>query len=167
MPLDLVGEDPDSPEGCGPAVYVDPDSGDFYFQGLLVTDPLVLAKIGRHGPLHADEAVVRLPARMASSIAEAAACTYEPGRLGHGPADSTEVLKVAKHSTLHLEIRDACAPSHPTYQEFADRAGRGGTRGDDPPRPRDLRAAVGLHPVGAHAHVPERRGRGGRAVAAA
>lgn len=118
MPLDLVGEDPDSPEGRCPAVYVDPHTEDFFFQGLVVSDPLVLAEIGRHGTLHADEAIVRLPHRMAPIIAEAAAGTYEPGRLGHGPADSTEVLKVAKHTALHLEMRDTYDPSHPAYQDF-------------------------------------------------
>lgn len=118
MAFDLVGEDPDSPEGRCPAVYVDSDTGDFYFQGLLITDPLLIAEIARHGNLHSDEAVVRLPARMASIIAEAAAGTYEPGRLGHGPADSTEVLQVAKHTALHLEMRDIYDPSHPAYQDF-------------------------------------------------
>jgi len=118
LPLHLVGEDPDSPEGRCPAVYVDPDTGDFYFQGRLIEDPQVIAEVARHGNLHSDEAVVRLPARMASLVAAAAAGTYEPEQLGHGPADSSEVLQSAKRAALHLEMRDTYGPSHPAYQDF-------------------------------------------------
>ncbi|WP_243716057.1 DUF6879 family protein [Actinomadura darangshiensis] len=54
----------------------------------------------------------------AEHVQEAAAGTYEAGRLGHGPADSTEVLQVAKHTALHLEMRDTYDPSHPAFQDF-------------------------------------------------
>ena len=43
MRLDFVGVDPDNPHDQCPAVFVDPETGDFYFQGDTVTDPEVLA----------------------------------------------------------------------------------------------------------------------------
>jgi hypothetical protein len=41
MRLDFVGVDPDNPNDQCPAVFVDPDTGDFYMQGETVTDPAV------------------------------------------------------------------------------------------------------------------------------
>ena len=37
MRLDFVGVDPDNPNDSCPAVFVDPETGDFYMQGETVT----------------------------------------------------------------------------------------------------------------------------------
>lgn len=118
MALDFVGIDPNSPESKCPAVFVDPETGDFYQQGKVVTDPKVLAEIAKHSPLGADEAVVWQPARMAGVLAEAAAGTYEPGRLGHGEVDLLDLLRGARRSALHLEMRETYDPNHPAFKEF-------------------------------------------------
>nr|BFE33085.1 hypothetical protein GCM10010200_053360 [Actinomadura rugatobispora] len=118
MSLAFVGMDPDSPDLKCPAVYVHPDSGDFYFQGKTVTDPVTLAEVAKHSPLGADETVVRLPARMASIIAEAAAGTYEAGRIGHGPVDLMDLFAGVRHSAVHLEMRDTYDTEHPGFQDW-------------------------------------------------
>lgn len=116
--LDFIGMDPETPELKCPAVFVDPETGDFLFQGKTVNDPVLLAEIAKHSPIGSDELVVRLPARMASIIAEAATGDYEPGRQGHGPVSLLEVVKAAKHSAVHLEMRDVYDTKHPAFQEF-------------------------------------------------
>lgn len=118
MSLDFVGMDPDTPDIKCPAVYVDPDTSDFYFQGKIVTDPVILAEIAKHSPIGADEMVVRLPARMASIIAEAAGGTYEAGRIGHGPVALADLFPGARHSAVHLEMRDTYDTKHPGFQDW-------------------------------------------------
>jgi hypothetical protein len=81
MRLSFVGISPDS--GC-PAVFVDEDTGEFWFQGDTVTDPAALAEVARHSPVRAGESVVRLPPVMAAIIVEAASGRYERGRRGPG-----------------------------------------------------------------------------------
>jgi hypothetical protein len=46
------------------AVFVDPETGDFYFQGDTVTDPEVLAWVNSDSRILDSESVVRLPARL-------------------------------------------------------------------------------------------------------
>jgi hypothetical protein len=85
MRLSFVGIDPGSPDNGCPAVFVDEDTGDLWFQGETVTDREALAQVARHSPLGPAEAVVRLPAVMKAFIVEAANGTYERGRQGPGP----------------------------------------------------------------------------------
>ncbi|MEV4096590.1 DUF6879 family protein [Streptosporangium saharense] len=118
MKLDFVGGDPNSPDDKCPAVYVDPETGDFYFQGKTVKDPVLLAEISRHSPIGADETVVCLASRMKAIIAEAAAGTYEAGRVGHGPVSIRDMIRGARHSAVHLETRDTYDPTHPAFQDF-------------------------------------------------
>lgn len=80
MRLDFVGVDPGNPTDECPAVFVDADTGDFYMQGETVTDPDVLAWINSDSRVLPGESVVRLPARMATIIMEAASGSYERGR---------------------------------------------------------------------------------------
>jgi hypothetical protein len=80
MGLDFVGVDPDNPADQCPAVFVDSETGDFYMQGEAVTDPDVLAWINSDSRILGSESVVRLPARMAAIILEAASGSYERGR---------------------------------------------------------------------------------------
>ncbi len=80
MRLDFVGVDPDNPDDQCPAVFVDPETGDFYFQGETVTDPEVLAWINSDSRILDTESVVMLPARMTSIIMEAVNGSYERGR---------------------------------------------------------------------------------------
>jgi hypothetical protein len=83
MGLDFVGVDPDNPADQCPAVFVDTantETGDFYMQGETVTDPDVLAWINSDSRILDTESVVRLPARMAAIIMEAASGSYERGR---------------------------------------------------------------------------------------
>jgi len=116
--LDFVGQDPDSPANKCPAVYVDPATGDFYFQGKAVADPVVLAEIGKHSPMGADEAVVRLPATLRPVIVEAAAGTYERGLIGHGAVQGIDLIRAARHSVVHLEMRDGYDATDPAFAEW-------------------------------------------------
>ncbi|MEV6865301.1 DUF6879 family protein [Streptosporangium subroseum] len=118
MALNFVGMDPNLPDDKCPAVYVEQETGDFYFQGKIVRDPVILAEIARHSPIAADEMVVRLPARMEPIIAEAAAGTYEAGRIGHGPVSVKDMIRGARHSAVHLETRDTYDPAHLAFQDF-------------------------------------------------
>jgi hypothetical protein len=83
MRLSFVGITPDTPDNGCPAVYVDEDTGDIWFQGQAVTDPGDLAEVGRHSPIGAGEAVVKLPPVMKAFVMEAVNGTYGRGR--HGP----------------------------------------------------------------------------------
>lgn len=80
MRLDFVGVDPDNPDDQCPAVFVDPETGDFYMQGETVTDPQVLAWINSDSRILDTESVVMLPARMAPIILEAVNGGYERGK---------------------------------------------------------------------------------------
>ncbi|MFI7135119.1 hypothetical protein ACIBQ1_56325 [Nonomuraea sp. NPDC050153] len=71
MAFHFVGMDPNSPDDKCCAVFVDDETDKIFFQGKLVTDPAVLAKIAKHSPIGADEAVVWQPGRMKPIIAEA------------------------------------------------------------------------------------------------
>jgi len=84
MRLSFVGITPDTPSNGCPAVYVDEDTGDLWFQGSAVIDPDALAEVARHSPLGAGESVVKLPAVMRAIVLEAASGTYERGRRGPG-----------------------------------------------------------------------------------
>lgn len=84
MRLSFVGITPDTPVNECPAVYVDEDTGDFWFQGETVTDPAALAEVAGHSPIGANESIVKLPPIMASIIMEAIRGTYERGRRGPG-----------------------------------------------------------------------------------
>ncbi|WP_211245922.1 hypothetical protein [Actinomadura oligospora] len=75
-----MGVDPANPDDDCPAVWVDSESGDFFFQGDTVTDPGVLAWINSDSRLKETESVVRLPAAMAQIIMEAAGGDFERGR---------------------------------------------------------------------------------------
>lgn len=117
--MDFVGADPESKDLECPAVFVGPDTGDFYLQGKLVTDPLVLAALAAHIPLGPDETVIWQPARMAPALAEAATGTYETGRVGHGKTALVDLIKAAKYSVVHLEQRDEYTPE-PDFLEWRD-----------------------------------------------
>jgi hypothetical protein len=84
MRLSFVGITPDTPSNGCPAVYVDEDTGDIWFQGPVVTGQEALAEVARHSPIGATESVVRLPAVMGPIIMEAVSGTYERGRRGPG-----------------------------------------------------------------------------------
>lgn len=118
MEPDFVGIDPGTPDEECPAVYIDPLTGDCFFQGRLVTDPAVLAAIAGHGPISADEAVVWLPARMRAIIAEAVAGSYQQGRQGPGVPAFKELLANTKRSAVHLEMRDSYDRTDPAFQDF-------------------------------------------------
>jgi len=84
MRLSFVGITPDTPVNECPAVYVDEDTGEFWFQGETVTDPAALAEVAAHSPIGGNESIVKLPPIMASIIMEAIRGTYERGRRGPG-----------------------------------------------------------------------------------
>ena len=85
MRLSFVGITPNTPDSECPAVYVDEDTGDIWFQGETVTDSAALAEVARHSPIGARESIVKLPPVMKSIIMEAASGAYEHGRKGPGP----------------------------------------------------------------------------------
>ena len=58
MRLSFVGITPDTPDSQCPAVYVDEDTGDIWFQGPAVMDQQALAEVARHSPIGATESVV-------------------------------------------------------------------------------------------------------------
>ncbi|MFI9591031.1 hypothetical protein [Nonomuraea sp. NPDC052265] len=78
--LEYVGTDPNNATDDCPSVFVDPDTGDFYFQGDTVTDPDVLAWINSDSRIKDTESVVRLPAAMAQIIMEAASGSFARGK---------------------------------------------------------------------------------------
>ena len=65
MALRFIGIDPDTPGGSCPSVWVDDETGEFVIQGWRADDEPTLAQVRQRSPILADEAVVRLPARMA------------------------------------------------------------------------------------------------------
>lgn len=71
MRIRFVGIDPDTGGNNCPAVFVDEDSGDIWFQGEAVTDSTALSEVAKHSPIGGQEAVVKLPSRMAAIILEA------------------------------------------------------------------------------------------------
>jgi hypothetical protein len=84
MRLSFIGITPDTPSyGC-PAVYVDEDTGEIWFQGETVSDPEALAEVARHSPIGACESVVKVPPVMRAFILEAVNGTYERGRQDPG-----------------------------------------------------------------------------------
>jgi len=85
MRLSFVGITPDTPDNGCPAVYVDEDTGDLWFQGEAITDPRALAEVAGHSPLGQGEAVVKLPPVMKPFVMEAVNGTYDRGRQGPGP----------------------------------------------------------------------------------
>jgi hypothetical protein len=89
MRLSFVGVTPNTPDNECPAVYVDEDTGEIWFQGEAVTDPDQLAEVAGHSPIGTSESVVKLPSTMKAIILEAVNGTYERGRRGPGqhPAD--------------------------------------------------------------------------------
>jgi hypothetical protein len=84
MRLSFVGITPNTPDSECPAVYVDEDTGDIWFQGETVTNPEALIEVAEHSPIGAKEAVVKLPPVMGQIIREAVDGTYERGKRGPG-----------------------------------------------------------------------------------
>ncbi|WP_018656019.1 hypothetical protein [Actinomadura flavalba] len=91
MKLSFVGITSNTPVNECPAVFVDEDTGDFWFQGETVTDPAALAEVASHSPIGANESIVKLPPDMASIILEAVRGTYERGRRGPGRHGAEDV----------------------------------------------------------------------------
>ncbi|MDX6743646.1 DUF6879 family protein [Actinocorallia sp. A-T 12471] len=114
----FVGGDPDSAREHCPAVFVDPLTGDFLFQGRVVTEPAVLAMLGEHAVLASDEAVVWIPARMRQVVLDAL-MGYEEDRQGHGAPSFEQMLKAARRSAIHLEMRDFYGPDE-GFQAWVD-----------------------------------------------
>lgn len=75
MGLRFYGKDPGNPGDNCPAVFRDPETGEFYFQGETVLDPATLDWINERSPLLNTESVVCLPARMVEIIMEACSGT--------------------------------------------------------------------------------------------
>ncbi|GAA4229970.1 hypothetical protein GCM10022254_23630 [Actinomadura meridiana] len=136
--LDFVGVDPNSQQDKCPAVHVDPTTGDGLFVGEHVTDPLMLAEMASHVSVGADEAVIRMPARMWPIIAEAAAGTFEKGRRWPGRVSFADLLAVTQHVGQLQTAAPVRAPTGTDSRQTCLRA-----READPelPRARDARVA--------------------------
>ena len=134
MRLDFVGVDPNNPSDDCPAVFVDPETGDFYMQGETVTDPDVLAWINSDSRIQDSESVVMLPAvwRRSSwrrSVAATSGAeggsplagipgqtrTYAPGE--KEPAFA-ELIGACMVSAVHLEMHDQHMTSDPASQAW-------------------------------------------------
>ncbi len=70
MALQFFGKDPNSQDGDCPSVWFDDETQEFVVQGWKA-DPALEARCREDGSIPDTEAVVRLPARMASMITEA------------------------------------------------------------------------------------------------
>jgi hypothetical protein len=115
--IDFVGSD-SSKERC-PAVFRDKLTGGFYQVGRHITDPDVLAGVREHVSIAPDEAVVWQPGSLADVLAEAAAGTYDEGRIGHaGTSTFAELLADTQRSAVHLEMRDVYEPDNPDYKNW-------------------------------------------------
>jgi hypothetical protein len=71
MRIRFVGIDPGTGGDHCPAVFVDEDTGEIWFQGETVTDPAALAEVAKHSPIGPKESIVKLPDRMKAIILEA------------------------------------------------------------------------------------------------
>ncbi|UGQ14820.1 hypothetical protein LO772_15345 [Yinghuangia sp. ASG 101] len=71
MALRCIAKDPESKTGASPTVWVDEATGDVLLQGWMV-DEAVLEECRGTGPIPDSEFVVRLPARLAGALREAA-----------------------------------------------------------------------------------------------
>jgi hypothetical protein len=113
---DFVGGDPESNSSECPAVFVDPQTGDFLFRGKTITDSALLTALNQHIGKAEDESDVWLPARMAPLIREALD-GYERGRHGPGQHSFAELLASTRASVIRFEMRDSYDP---TVQGFAE-----------------------------------------------
>jgi hypothetical protein len=78
MALRKLGQDPESPEGKSPTVYLDEDTGNYVLQGWRITDPERLDQMDI--PEH--ETVIEFPRRMMRFFPEVARSAVDD----HGPA---------------------------------------------------------------------------------
>ena len=103
---DFVGGDPKSNSSECPAVFVDPQTGDFLFRGKTVTGPALITALNEHIGKAEDESDVWLPARTAPLIREALD-GYERDRQGPGQHSFAELLASTRRSVIRFEMRDS------------------------------------------------------------
>ncbi len=114
---DFIGRDPESNSVECPAVFVSPQTGDFYFRGKTVTDPAVITEMSQHVGRAEDESDVWLPARMAPIIREAME-GYEQGRQGPGQHSFWEILDHTYTSLIRFEMRDSYDETEKGFAEW-------------------------------------------------
>src|SRR5215469_10984030 len=114
---DFIGRDPESASVECPAVFVSPETGDFYFRGKTVTDPAVITQMSQHVGRAEDESDVWLPARMAPHIREAVeGCAH--GRVGPGQHAFWEILDHTHASLIRFEMRDSYDETEQGFAEW-------------------------------------------------
>jgi hypothetical protein len=121
---DFVGGDPESNSSECPAVFVDPDTGDFLLRGKTITDPAVIEELNGHIGKAEDESDIWLPARMAPLIRQALD-GYERGRQGPGQHTFAELLESTTTSVIRLEMRDSYDETEQGYAEWKATGGTG------------------------------------------
>jgi hypothetical protein len=121
---DFIGGDPESNSSECPAVFVDPDTGDFLFRGKTVTDPDVITELNGHIGKADDESDVWLPARMAPIIREALD-GYERGKQGPGQHSFAELLASTNTSVIRFEMRDSYDETEKGFAEWQATSGIG------------------------------------------
>ena len=114
---DFVGGDPQSNSSECPAVFVEPDTGDFLIRGKTVTDPHVIDAMNGHIGKADDESDIWLPARMAPIIRDALD-GYEQGRQGPGQHTFAELLASTTTSVIRLEMRDSYDETEQGYAQW-------------------------------------------------
>jgi hypothetical protein len=114
---DFIGRDPESNSVECPAVFVSPQTGDFYFRGKTVTDPAVITEMSQHVGRAEDESDVWLPARMAPIIREALD-DHESGRVGPGQHSFWEILDHTHTSLIRFEMRDSYDQTEKGFAEW-------------------------------------------------
>jgi hypothetical protein len=123
--MDYVGGDPESNSSECPAVFADPQTGDFLFRGKTVTDPALITALNQHIGKAEDESDVWLPARMAPLIRQALD-GYEQGRHGPGQHSFAELLESTHRSVIRLEMRDSYDPTDPGFTSWQATGDTGG-----------------------------------------
>lgn len=78
MALRFIAKDPESKTGASPTVWVDEATGDVLLQGWTV-DEAVQEECRKTGPIPDSECLVRLPARLAGALREAADAAERAG----------------------------------------------------------------------------------------
>jgi hypothetical protein len=116
--IHFVGGDPESGGSECPAVFVNPETGDFLVRGKTITDPAVITELNQHIGRAEDESDVWLPARLAPAIREALD-GYEHDRQGPGQHTFAELLAATHASVIRFEMRDSYDETDTTEKGFA------------------------------------------------
>jgi len=116
--MDFVGEGQVSSRVAGPALHVEPATGDVYLVGQRITDPSTLAKLAKHVPIHDGETAIWLPSDSKPSLLKALTIEEERGRQEYDEPTFGTLLESSERSAIHLEARDTYDATDPAFQKW-------------------------------------------------